>query len=67
MFACLAHSDVFAVVPDATHAQDKDLPRKIEAFVAGVVARHKWLRGGVFLVESIPKRSVRVAPCVDVS
>ncbi|SCV71645.1 BQ2448_3233 [Microbotryum intermedium] len=43
------------IVPDAAHKDDKDLAKKVQTFVADRVAPHKKLRGGVFLLDVIPK------------
>ncbi|ORY89058.1 hypothetical protein BCR35DRAFT_317396 [Leucosporidium creatinivorum] len=43
------------VVPEAAHAKDQKLEEKIIAFVQSKVAPHKRLRGGVVLIEVIPK------------
>lgn len=45
-------------MPEANHAKDPKLSKKIIAFVQSKVAPHKRLRGGVVLVEVIPKSCV---------
>ena len=43
------------VVPEAAYAADPLLPTKIQQFIAENVASHKRLRGGVILIDIIPK------------
>lgn len=43
------------IVPNPAHAADKDLPQKVAEYVASKVAPHKKLRGGVIVIEEIPK------------
>ncbi|KAK4050746.1 hypothetical protein OIO90_004968 [Microbotryomycetes sp. JL221] len=43
------------IVPDAKSANDKDLAKKVADYVASKVAPHKRLRGGVRIVDVIPK------------
>ncbi|KDE04365.1 hypothetical protein MVLG_05244 [Microbotryum lychnidis-dioicae p1A1 Lamole] len=43
------------IVPDAAQKDDQDLAKKVQKFVADRVAPHKKLRGGVFLLDVIPK------------
>lgn len=43
------------IVPNPAHAGDKDLGKKVAEYVAGKVAPHKKLRGGVVVIEEIPK------------
>lgn len=52
----LTNSSPFpAVVPNPAHASDADLPAKVAAYVAELVAPFKRLRGGVYLVDVVPK------------
>ena len=43
------------IVPTPAHTKDVDLPKKVADYVAGKVAPHKKLRGGVVVIEEIPK------------
>lgn len=46
------------VVPEAKYAKDQGLEQKIIDYVQSKVAPHKRLRGGVVLIEVIPKSCV---------
>ncbi|KAK4050826.1 hypothetical protein OIV83_003248 [Microbotryomycetes sp. JL201] len=43
------------IVPSPEHANDKDLAKKVQDYVQSKVAPHKRLRGGVRIVDIIPK------------
>jgi len=43
------------IVPNPSNAKDADLRKKVAEYVAGKVAPHKRLRGGVIVIEEIPK------------
>lgn len=43
------------IVPDPKHKGSKTLERDVQKYVEERVAPHKRLRGGVFVLEEIPK------------
>lgn len=48
------------VVPNPEHAKSPTLLKDVAAYVAEKLAPHKRLRGGVIVLEAIPKRCVKV-------
>jgi hypothetical protein len=54
-------TSVSTVVPEAKYANEKGLEQNIVEFVQSKVAPHKRLRGGVVLIEVIPKSCVSLS------
>lgn len=56
--ACRSGSSTVVPGPGAKGKDEKTIQKEVADFVASKVANHMKLRGGVFIIDAIPKRQV---------
>ena len=54
-------NSAYVVYKDGVSQAPMSFPKDVQKWIEGRVARHKFLRGGVVVVDIIPKRYVRVS------